>query len=61
MGNDLSSSIVPPPLSVNDCIVNGELDLMRYYMYKRKLRRKISQYTGLNEIVNRKRKRVATP
>ena len=60
MGNDLSSSIVPPPLSVNDCIVNGELDFMRYYMYKRKLRRKLSQYTGLKEIGNHKRKRVAT-
>lgn len=58
MGNDLSSSIIPPPLSVNDCIVSGELDIMRYYMYKRRLRRRLSQYTGLKEIVNHKRKRV---
>ena len=56
MGNDISSSIIPPPLSLHDCLVDGELDLMRYYMYKRRVRRQSLQSTGLHEIINRKRK-----
>ena len=57
MGNDISSSIIPPPLSINDCVVDGELDLMRYYMYKRRLRTQLLQSTQLKKIVNHKRKR----
>ena len=57
MGNDISRSIIPPPLSINDCVVDGELDLMRYYMYKRRQRIQLIQSTQLKEIVNLKRKR----
>ena len=39
MGNDLSSSIIPPPISLNDCVVDGELDIARYSIYKRRVRR----------------------
>ena len=56
MGNDISLSITPQPLSVNDCFINGELDLIRYYMYKRRLRRQLLRHTQLKEIVNHKRK-----
>ena len=56
MGNDLSSSITPPPLSLNDCVVDGELDIARYYIYKRRVRREMNQNAALNAIINRKRK-----
>ena len=56
MGNNISSSIIPPPLSLNDCIVNGDLDLLRYYMYKRRRRIQSLQRTALDEIVKVKRK-----
>ena len=56
MGNDLSTSILLAPLSLNDCHIDGELDLMRYYIYKRKVRRKSIQSSALNAIINRKRK-----
>ena len=56
MGNDISQSTIPPPTSINDCVVDGELDLMQYYIYKRRNRRQLLQSTQLNEIVNHKRK-----
>ena len=56
MGNDLSSSITPPPLSLNDCVVDGELDIARYYIYKRRVRRETNQNAALNAIIYRKRK-----
>ena len=56
MGNDISRSTIPPPISINDCVAGGELDLMQYYIYKRRTRRQLLQSTQLNEIVNHKRK-----
>ena len=50
MGNDLSSSITPPPLSLNDCVVNGELDIARCYVYKRRVQRDKNQIDALNAI-----------
>ena len=35
MGNNISTSIIPPPMSLSDTLINGKLDLMRYYMHKR--------------------------
>jgi len=58
MGNDLSSSITPPPLSLNDCVVDGELDIARYYIYKRRFRRETNQNAAMNAIIHRKRKAV---
>ena len=57
MGNDRSLSIIPPPLSLNDYLVDGELDLMRYYMYKMRVRKQSFQSTALHDIVHLKRKR----
>ena len=56
MGNDLSSSITPPPLSLNDCVVDGELDIARYYIYKRRVRRETNQNSAMNALIHRKRK-----
>ena len=57
MGNNISSSIIPPPLSLNDCLVDGELDLMWYYMYKMRLIKQSFQSTALHDIIRLKRKR----
>ena len=51
MGNNVSTSIIPPPLSLNDCVVDGELDIARYFIYKRIYRRKMIQSDALNTII----------
>ena len=56
MGNEVSSSIVPPPLSINDCLIDGELDLMRYYIYRRRVRTQSLQSKLFKEIIGCKRK-----
>ena len=56
MSNDLSSSISPPPLSLNDCVVDGELDIARYFIYKRRVRRETNQKAALNAIIYGERK-----
>ena len=55
MGNN-TSSMIPPPLSLNDCIVNVYLDPIMYYTYNRRGRIKLQQRTALDEIVKVKRK-----
>ena len=37
MGQDISKSLNPPPLSLQDCLVNGKFDLTRYVYYRRKI------------------------
>ena len=36
MGSDLSKSITPPPISFQDCLINGNVDIARYLYYCRK-------------------------
>ena len=36
MGQDLSTAINPPPLTLTHCFVDGNIDLSRYYIYKRR-------------------------
>ena len=36
MGQNISKSITPPPLTLDDCLINGKVDLSRYYFYKRR-------------------------
>ena len=57
MGNDVSVSIAPTPLSLSDVFIDGELDLLRYYMCKRKDRIKEFQKHSLNHLI-RKRENV---
>ena len=35
MGQDISKSITPPPLSLTDCMVNGKIDIPQYKYYRR--------------------------
>ena len=58
MGNDLSSSITPPPLSLNDYVVDGELDIARCSIYKKRVRRETNQNAVLNATIYGKRKAV---
>ena len=39
MGNDLSTSIIPPPFTLRDCFVDGELNLYRYRAYRQRKER----------------------
>ena len=36
MGQDLSTAINPAPLTLTRCFVDGNIDLSRYYIYKRR-------------------------
>ena len=36
MGQDISKSFTPPPLSFRDCLVDGRIDLTRYRIYSRR-------------------------
>ena len=35
MGSNLSKDITPPPLTLQDCLVNGNISLSRYYYYRK--------------------------
>ena len=57
---DIASYLEPPPISITDCLVNGEIDIHRYWMYQRGKRRKDIQSNILNSIIRKhqnKRKR----
>ena len=36
MGQTISSSITPPPLTLQDCFVDGQIDISRYLYYRRR-------------------------
>ena len=36
MGSNLSKDITPPPLTLQDCLVNGSICLSRYYYYRKR-------------------------
>ena len=48
MENDSSSSITPPQLSINECVVDGEMDILHYYIYKIKIQGKSECYIECN-------------
>ena len=35
MGQDISRAITPPPLTLQDCIVDGRVDISRYLYFRR--------------------------
>ena len=37
MGTNIATASPPPPLTLQDCVVNGEIHLARYYYYRRRL------------------------
>ena len=52
MGQSISSSIIPPPLTLQDCFVDGQIDIARYLYYRRR-----SDYISLSCVERRKRLR----
>ena len=52
MGNDISSSISPPPFNLKDCFINGEIDLFRYRAYKNRRRRQNLRFHRLQELMD---------
>ena len=57
MGQDISKSLSPPPLSLQDCIVDGRIDLTRYFFITRQLdeqQKELEIY--FNSLQNKKRK-----
>ena len=36
MGNSLQKSLYNPPLTFRDCLVDGELDISKYFIYRRR-------------------------
>ena len=36
MGNDISQAYTPPPLSLRDCLVDGQIDLARYRLHAKR-------------------------
>ena len=36
MIGDVSKSIIPPPLSLTDCLFDGQIDPIRYLFYQRR-------------------------
>ena len=55
MGQDIPKTIIPPPLSLLDCFVNGRVDLSRYVAYRRRV--DIQTADNLSRSKNNKRKR----
>ena len=37
MGQEISQSYTPPPLTLRDCIIDGQIDLTRYRLYARRV------------------------
>ena len=37
MGHDISKSIIPPPLTLQDCLVDGQMNIGRYWYYRRRI------------------------
>ena len=36
MGNDISQACTQPPLTLRDCLVDGQIDLARYQLYAKR-------------------------
>lgn len=52
MGNDISSSISPPPFNLKDCFINGEIDLFRYRAYKNRRRQQNLRFHRLQDLMD---------
>ena len=50
---DITSYLDPPPISIHDCLVNGEIDIHRYWMYQRQKQRKDQQLKTLKSIIQK--------
>jgi len=52
MGQEISKSYTPPPLTLRDCLVDGQIDLTRYRLYARRVYD--NEYT--DEIISQKKR-----
>ena len=57
----MSSSTLPPPLSLRDCYVDGSLDVIRYYAFSRKRRQTNHSRVVLQSIIDKSRRRSTKP
>ena len=57
MGQNISKSISPPPLTLQHCLVDGELDLARYVYFKRRSDELDSSFTDKMFSYNSKKRR----
>ena len=57
MVDQITISIYAIPLSLRNCFVNGEVDIYRYCIFKRRKRGKINNSLVLDSIVKKTRKR----
>ena len=55
MGQDISTSILPPPLLFQHCIVDGEINIPRFTYYRRKQDR---QWNYFNDYKTRSKRKV---
>ena len=56
MGQDISKSIIPPPLTLQDCFVNGQINLARYLYYRRRSNHLMHAISGDRKLLKKKRK-----
>ena len=57
----MSSSTLPPPLSLRDCYVDGSLDVIRYFAFSRKRRQTNHSRVLLQSIIDKRRCRNNKP
>ena len=57
MAQDISKPTLPPPLSLRDCIINGEISVRRLMAYRRKLDMEMHHKMLIRRRRNRKLKR----
>lgn len=57
MLNQISSTINTIPLSVYDCLINGEIDIHHYKIYMHQKQRNIKNLRTLDSLINKTRKR----
>ena len=56
MGANFSKDITPPPLTLRDCLINGQINLPMYYYYRCHLDHYM-KYTSQLDLLRKKRKK----
>ena len=57
MGQEISKSFVPPPITFQQCFVNDEFSLPRYILYRRNRDLEDDQFKRMMDIFSARRKR----
>ena len=57
MGQDISILFSPPPLSLQQCFIDGEFSLPHYLVYRRRRDAANQRFQNMNSIMNLCRKR----